>query len=173
MNGHIETLVGKISGFAKTGEVFDLEKLVQYYVVDILGELAFSQPFGLQSTDDESLVPPVKEHTLLGSITGAWPLMTAALKRWMPLVPVPGIQNLFRGRRAVAALASQRVRRKMETMKVSNGDVREDIDRKDLLTNLILSKHPDTGESMTRTELETEAFGFMSVVCLHVWFAGY
>lgn len=45
-------------------------------------------------------------------------------------------------------------------------DIKEEGDgavgqRKNILTNLILVKHPDTGERLTQADLGTEAFGFM------------
>lgn len=146
-------------------EPFDLRRLIQFYIIDVLGELAFSQSFGIQRAADASLVPPVKEHTLLASATGAWPLMTARLKQWLPRVPLERLRRLFRGRAACAGLASQRVRQRLAAL----GEADDEKDavgaaagqRRDLLTNLILARHPDTGHRLGQTELETEAFGFM------------
>ncbi|KKY26388.1 putative benzoate 4-monooxygenase cytochrome p450 [Diplodia seriata] len=103
LDANVEILKEKISGFCDRQEAFDLKKLLHYYTIDVLGELAFSQSFGVQMADDETLVPPVKEH---------------------------------------------------------NGDPAGQ-KRKDILTNLILATHPDTGEHLTQTDLETEAFGFI------------
>ncbi|KAH7030053.1 cytochrome P450 [Macrophomina phaseolina] len=157
---NVKILKDKLAGLCEKNEVFDLKKLLQYYTIDVLGELAFSQSFGVQIADDESLVPPVKEHSLLAAVTGAWPLMTMRLKRWLPKVPIEGLQRLFRGRAACAALASKCVERRLDALR----DLKEDEvskQRKDILTNLIFAKHPDTGERLTKTDLETEAFGFI------------
>ncbi|KAE8359468.1 cytochrome P450 [Aspergillus caelatus] len=67
------------------GEVFDLKKALHYYVSDVLGELAFSQSFGVQEADDDSLIPLVIEHSFLAAVTGVWPAVTMTLKRWLPL----------------------------------------------------------------------------------------
>ena len=59
-------------------------------------------------------------------------------------------------------LASQMYARRMDALQ----DIKEEGDvavgqRKNILTNLILVKHPDTGERLTQADLGTEAFGFM------------
>lgn len=157
---NVQILKEKVAGLCDRDEAFDLKKLLHYYTIDVLGELAFSQSFGVQVADDESLVPPVQEHSLLAAVTGAWPLMTMRLKRWLPKVPIDGLQRLFRGRAACAALASKCVQRRLDALR----DIKDDQaarQRKDILTNLIFAKHPDTGERLTQTDLETEAFGFM------------
>lgn len=159
---NIQILKEKIEAYSSKNEEFNLEKVLHYYTIDVLGELAFSQTFGVQIADDESLVPPVKEHSLLAAATGAWPSMVYTLKRWLPRIPLPGLQQLFNGRAACASLASQCVQRRMTALQDIKGNhLAESIQRKDILTNLILAKHPDTGERLTQTDLETEAFGFM------------
>lgn len=160
LDDNIAILRNKIAVYADRGEAFNLKKLLQFYVVDVLGELAFSQSFGIQVADDESLVPPVIEHSLLAAVTGAWPMMTFTLKKWLPKVPHKGLQALFRGRAACASLASRCVKRRMAVLQEAKSQGADE-QRKDILTNLILAKDPDTGDNLTQTDLETEAFGFM------------
>ncbi|KAG7125195.1 Cytochrome monooxygenase like protein [Verticillium longisporum] len=156
LDANVKLLRHKIAGFARDGRPFDLKKLFHYYTIDVLGELAFSRSFGVQVSDDESLVPRVVPHTLLGSVTGAWPSMTQRLKRWLPLVPHAGLQDLFRSRAEVTHLASECVERRLGQVKEQGAGHRPDI-----LTRLIQAKHPDTGEHMPRIDLEAEAFGFL------------
>ncbi|KAJ5669589.1 hypothetical protein N7462_010659 [Penicillium macrosclerotiorum] len=163
LDANIEILRKKIASRASNGEAFDLKKFLHYYVIDILGELAFSQTFGLQMSNDQSQVPPVIEHSLLAAVTGAWPMMTAQLKRWLPFIPHKGLQALFKGRKACADLASRCVDVRLRAIRMADTSQSNEVisERKDILTNLILAKHPETGEKMTKTELETEAFGFI------------
>ncbi|KAI1614678.1 putative benzoate 4-monooxygenase cytochrome P450 [Exophiala viscosa] len=158
---NIKLLNEKIIRYCLTGEVFDLKKLLHYYVIDVLGELAFSNSFGIQETDDESRIPPVVDHSLLAAVTGAWPLMTKTLKTYLPFVPHAGLQQLFKGRQACADLASRSVQRRIDNVQLQQELDPDAAERKDLLTNLILAKHPDTGERLTQMDLETEAFGFI------------
>ena len=159
---NIDILKTKIAKLSSRNEIFDLKKVLHYYTIDVLGELAFSQSFGVQIADDESLVPPVKEHSLLAAATGAWPAKTRTLKKWLPKLPIESLRNLFRGLAACATLASQCVQRRIADLQDAKHDTAtESSQRKDILTNLILAKHPDTGEHLTQADLETEAFGFM------------
>ncbi|KNG88301.1 hypothetical protein ANOM_002494 [Aspergillus nomiae NRRL 13137] len=58
---NIQILKEKIRRHCHQGDVFDLKKALHHYVVDTLGELAFSQSFGVQEADNESLVPGAKD----------------------------------------------------------------------------------------------------------------
>ncbi|RNJ56533.1 hypothetical protein D7B24_007138 [Verticillium nonalfalfae] len=156
LDANVKLLRHKIAGFARDGRPFDLKKLLHYYTIDVLGELAFSHSFGVQVSGDESLVPRVVPHTLLGSVTGAWPSMTQRLKRWLPLVPHAGLQDLFRSRAEVTRLASECVERRLGQVKEQGAGHRPDI-----LTRLIQAENPDTGEHLPRIDLEAEAFGFL------------
>lgn len=166
LDANIHNLRNKIASYCDRGEVFDLKKLLHFYTIDVLGELAFSESFSIQTADDESLAPPVKEHSLLAAMTGAWPAMTMSLKKWLPLVPIQELQRLFMGRAACAQLASRCVQRRLSELRgvevhgKSDGSVASGR-RPDLLTSLILAEHPDTGEKLAPLDLETEAFGFM------------
>lgn len=162
LDQNIQIFRDKVKSHVLRNEVFDLKKVLQYYVIDVLGELAFSKSFGVQHSDDESLVPPVVEHSLLAAATGAWPMMTMRLKRWLPYVPHAGLQKLFAGRKACADLASVSVDRRLKDLSKNKPDdgVAE---RKDILTNLIKATDPETGKRLTPVDLKTEAFGFMCV----------
>lgn len=174
LDENIVILRNKIAGYADRDEAFNLKKLVQFYVVDVLGELAFSKSFGIQVADDESLVPPVIEHSLLAAVTGAWPMMTFTLKKWLPKVPHRGLQALFKGRAACASLASRCVKQRMAALQEAKSQGIDE-QRKDILTNLILAKDPETGEKLTQGDLETEAFGFMSVshICCTLFYTSW
>ena len=167
MEQYLDTNIGilkrKIREHCSTNTVLDLRKSLHYYVIDVLGELAFSQSFGVLIADDESLVPPVKEHSLLAAATGSWPAMTKTLKQWLPLLPVESLGKLFKGREACATLASQCVQRRVEDLRGINDkdDMVVQQQRRDILTSLILARDPETGQRLTQTDLETEAFGFM------------
>lgn len=163
LDENVRILRQKILSYASAQETFDLKQALHYYVIDTLGELAFSQTFGVQISDDETRVPPVIDHSLLAAVTGAWPSMTAQLKKWLPLIPHKGLQTLFNGRKACAELASRCVSIRLNAIRSKDGSKDMTSERKDILTNLIMAKHPDTGEHLTQTDLETEAFGFMYV----------
>ncbi|KIW00167.1 uncharacterized protein PV09_08209 [Verruconis gallopava] len=161
LDANISILRQKLDNFCDRNEIFDLKRLLHYYVIDVLGELAFGRSFGVQIADDESLVPPVVEHSLLAAATGSWPAMTRRLKKWLPKLPIPALRRLFKGREACAALAASNVQRRMEELRSMMGTNEKYLGRKDIITSLILAKHPETGERLSRADLETEAFGFI------------
>lgn len=160
LDANIGILKAKIRQHSLRGDVFDLKKVLHYYVIDVLGELAFSQSFGAQEADDEGRVPPVVEHSFLAAVTGAWPAMTKTLKKWLPSVPHKGLQKLFEGRKACADLASASVQQRLKHIRKDSSHL-DTSERKDILTNLIKAKDPETGKVLMQTDLETEAFGFM------------
>jgi cytochrome P450 len=152
----------KIQAHCDSREPFDLKELIHFYIIDVLGELAFGQSFGVQIADDKNLAPPVVEHSLLAAATGAWPLMTSSLKKWLPLVPYTPLRKLFQGRARVAQIASESVQRRLEevaTMEKLNHN--GDSTRKDILSDLIAARNSDTGASLSQSDLETEAFGYI------------
>lgn len=159
---NIAILKQRIAAYASSGQAFDLQRLIKHYVVDASGEIAFGQPFGVQETDDDARVPPVIDHSLLAAVTGAWPFMTMTLKKWLPLVPIQKLRRLFEGRKACVDLASRSVARRMSVLQAyrETGQLPPG-ERKDLLSNLILARDPDTGSFLTQADLETEAFGFI------------
>jgi cytochrome P450 len=162
LDENVRILRQKLAECCDRGDVLDFKKIIHFYVIDVLGELAFGKPFGIQETGDESLVPPVIEHSLLAAVTGSWPAMTMTLKRWLPKVPVRALRKLVEGRAAVVSMASACVRQRIAEINDAKEDGASDATRrKDILTSLILAKDPDTGESLTQADLQTEAFGFM------------
>ncbi|EMC95507.1 hypothetical protein BAUCODRAFT_111049 [Baudoinia panamericana UAMH 10762] len=165
LDSNIAILKRKIAEHAASGKAFNLKELLHYYVIDVLGELAFSQSFGLQEADEDAaaaMVPPVVEHSLLSAATGAWPSMTKTLKRWLPYLPYKPTKALFRGRQACANLAAECVARRMRALEhLRKENLGATDQRKDILTNLILARDPETGAHLTEADLQTEAFGFI------------
>ncbi|CAK7209401.1 hypothetical protein SBRCBS47491_000429 [Sporothrix bragantina] len=161
---NIRILRDTITELADSGKAFNLKTVLHHYVIDVLGELAFSQSFGIQklaridAKAAAAKIPPVAEHSLLAAATGAWPAMTRTLKQWLPLVPHNGLRELFEGRNKCANLAAECVQRRIGELEGTKDGASQ---RKDILTNLILATHPETGERLTQADLEAEAFGFI------------
>lgn len=167
---NINIVRDKLAQYSTSNQAFDLKKVLHYYVIDVLGELAFSQSFGVQTADDQSLVPPVVEHSLLAAATGAWPTMLPTLKRWLPKVPYKPLQKLFAGRQACIDLAVRCVAKRREELKFApEGEKSSQQQRKDILTSLILARHPDTGDELPTVDIEAEAFGFMLVKMVSIY----
>ncbi|KAI1879080.1 hypothetical protein JX265_003257 [Neoarthrinium moseri] len=164
LDTNIAIMRQKIAKYASEQQAFDLCQVLHYYTIDVLGELAFGQSFHAQINDDEKSVPPVVEHSWLAAITGAWPMMTAILKRWLPFIPQPGLQKLFRGRADCAKLAARNVQRNLGEQRVTEQAYEKappSQERRDIITSLIKATDPQTGKHLAQKDLESEAFGFI------------
>ncbi|KAJ4316675.1 hypothetical protein N0V84_007723 [Fusarium piperis] len=158
LDANIRILRSRIAEYAETGETFDLAKCLHHYMVDVLGQLAFSHNFEVQTSRDESSVPPVAAHGLIAVASGSWPFILPYVRKWLPKIPHPGLQALFKGRADCFKLATSCVQRRFDQVK--RGEKEWD-EGSDILTNLILAKHPDTGAHIARVDVEAESFGFI------------
>ena len=151
---HIALLCENLDAFAKTGEIFDLKELIAFYVVDMLGELAFSQSFQAQIEKSVEKLPLINDHIYLACLMGQFPEMLPLLKKVATWTPWPWLQGLFAARQKLKTLTANCVARHLAE-KVT--------DRKDLLTCLINAVDPETGAKMSELDINTEAFAMVSV----------
>ena len=149
---HIALLCRNLDAYAKTGQVFDLKEIIAFYMVDLLGELAFSQSFNAQTEKAAERLPPINDHIYLACLMGQFPEMMPLLKKVAPWTPWPWLQRLFTARQKLKNLTASCVRRRMSE-KLD--------DRKDLLTCLINAVDPDTGAKLTELNINTEAFAMV------------
>ncbi|KAJ5514829.1 Cytochrome P450 E-class group I [Penicillium fimorum] len=150
INGHIQILLGKLNELVKTGEVFDLKSTISCFVLDILGEVAFSRPFNAQLRGEADEIHAINDHILLSCVIGELPLQTLSkfLARWSP---VPWMRRLLKSRNNLKATCSECVRNK-----INNAS-----DRRDLLQSLVTTKDVETGASLTEQEINSEAFAML------------
>lgn len=62
IDGCLSQLITRLDKAALNGEQVDLKQWIAFFVMDVLGELAFSASFGVLEDGDENLMPPVREH---------------------------------------------------------------------------------------------------------------
>ena len=150
INGHIEILLKKLKGFAQTEDIFDLKSVVSCFVLDILGEVAFSRPFGAQAKGDAEEIHAINDHILLSCVIGEMPLqwLTKALARWSP---VPWMRRLLKSRNNLKMKCAECVRNKITRAS----------DRRDLLQSLVTAKDVETGSSLSEQEINSEAFAML------------
>lgn len=149
---HLLQLRKNLDHYVKTEEVFDLKELIAFYVLDVLGELAFSRSFNSQVEQDSEKLPPINDHIYLSCLLGMMPEMMPFLKVVAAWTPLPWFQGLFRARKLLKNLTAECVSHRMRE-KISN--------RKDLLTCLINAVDPETGAILTELDIHTEAFAMM------------
>ncbi|EXJ68442.1 uncharacterized protein A1O5_08234 [Cladophialophora psammophila CBS 110553] len=143
----LQIFMSKMSGFAASGAEINLGKWCHFFAFDVIGELAFSEGFGMLETGvEDEHIRLINNQMEFGSTIGMMPSLIPYTK-W-PWLPIPWLQSLQAGRERLKELTRSRVERRQE--KVS--------DRKDLLGRLIEAKDPVTGQMLDSIDLRTEAF---------------
>ena len=69
----MKVIIDKLKILAETGDTFDLKKMISLYVLDILGEVAFSRPFGAQIRNEAEQLQAINDHIFLSSLIGELP----------------------------------------------------------------------------------------------------
>jgi cytochrome P450 len=148
---HIKNLLDAID--AKGSDPFDLKALFGFYAYDIIGQLAFNSDFGSQRSQDPKELPPINEHVFLGCMYGMMPSLLPWSMRVANYLPIPWLQNLLKGRKALRDKTSACLTREMSAQKTS--------DTRSILTRLIQAKDPETGEPLPEVAVASEAFAFL------------
>ncbi|KAM5384641.1 hypothetical protein ACJZ2D_001386 [Fusarium nematophilum] len=149
---HLLQFRKNLDRFSDTGEVFDLKGLIAFFVLDVLGDLAFRRSFDSQVHQDASKLPPINDHIFLACLLGMVPDIMPFLKMVFAWTPLPWLQSLLHARKQLKDLTADCVRQRIED---KGGD------RNDLLTCLINAVDPDTGSRLTELDIQTEAFAFI------------
>jgi benzoate 4-monooxygenase len=152
IDGHLRQFRRNLDHYAETGEVFDLKELIAFFVLDVLGDLAFRRSFNSQVEQDPSKLPPINDHIFLACLLGMAPDFMPFLKKVLPWIPIPWLQQLLRARQQLKDLTADCVRRRMEDKTGA---------RKDIITSLINAVDTHTGAKLTELDIQTESFAFM------------
>lgn len=153
---HISELRKQIEEYAVSGEQFDLKELIAYYAYDIIGELAFSRDFGTLRSRDPADLPPINDHIFLGCMYGMLPNLLPYSMRLTKYIPLPYVQKMLKSRLRLRNTTAECVAVEMARSK----DPQQNTE-KNLLTQLIDAKDPESGAGLTHTDVASEAFGFL------------
>lgn len=149
---HIKIFCLNLDDYTRSGEVFDLKELIAFYVVDVLGELAFSRSFEMQIQKDSKKLPPINDHIYLACLMGQLPDFMPFFKAIAPWLPIAWIRRLLTARELLKTMTAACVKNRMNEKLVG---------RKDLLSCLIKAVDPETGTSLTELDINTEAFAML------------
>ncbi|KAH7410748.1 cytochrome P450 [Cadophora sp. MPI-SDFR-AT-0126] len=154
MDGCLWQLLHRLDQAAVHEEGIDLKEWIAFFVLDVLGELAFSGSFGILESGDATLMPPIREHVLLATTSGQLPWLIPYINKVVPYLPIPALQRMIRGRAGLRALAVTSVEKRVQSKSR----------RKDLLGRLLqeLDQGYDSkGNELDIKDIQTEAFGFI------------
>jgi len=114
MDQCMEQLLRRLDKAAQDGEAIDLKTWIAFFVMDVLGELAFSKPFGVLDSGDVQQMPPIHGHVsfneesrwpslnieqvLLATVTGQLPWLIPYVNRILPWLPIPRLKKMINGR---------------------------------------------------------------------------
>ncbi|EXM20719.1 Cytochrome P450 [Fusarium oxysporum f. sp. vasinfectum] len=152
VDSHILKLRNNLDHFCNSNQEFDLKDMIAFYVFDVLGELAFSRSFNSQNERDLARLPPINDHIYLACLMGMTPDALPWMKKVLPFIPIPWLQRLFNARAQLRKLTAACVRQRIDA---------GSIDRKDLLSCLLVAVDPDTGSKLTELDINTEAFAMI------------
>ncbi|KAJ3528134.1 hypothetical protein NM208_g10348 [Fusarium decemcellulare] len=65
---HLVQFRHNLDHYSDTGEPFDLKELIAFFVLDVLGDLAFRTSFNSQVEQDVSKLPPINDHIFLACL---------------------------------------------------------------------------------------------------------
>lgn len=147
-------LINRLDLAARSGEEIDLKQWIAFLVLDVLGELAFSRPFGVLDSGDVRGMPPIEQHVLLATMSGQTPWLIPYINKFLPYIPIPSLQRMVRGRAGLRRMAIESVNNRLAIHS----------ERKDLLGRLLeeLEVGEDSkGRQFDIVDVQTEAFGFI------------
>ncbi|KAL3444783.1 cytochrome P450 [Aspergillus insuetus] len=134
IEGQMKIIIEKLQMYAKTGEIFDLKQTLSLYVLDILGEVAFSKPFGAQAKGDAEELHAINDHLLLSGVIGELPLQDL-WKTLSRVSPIPWMRRLMTSRNNLKRVCGECVR-----FQINNPS-----ERPDLLKSLVTAVDPESG----------------------------
>jgi cytochrome P450 len=149
---HLQQFRRNLDAFADSGDAFDLKELIAFFVLDVLGDLAFRCRFDSQREKMASKLPPINDHIFLSCLLGMLPDLMPFLKAALPWTPLPWLQKLLKSRQELKSITTQCVSARIQDKNAA---------RKDLITSLINAVDPQTGRKLTELDIQTEAFAFM------------
>ena len=146
----MEILIKHLKGFANTNQIVDMKSLISCFVLDVLGEVAFSRSFNAQAIGRADEIPAINDHIFLACIVGE----LSCQNFWKTLIawsPIQWIRRLAKSRAHLKSTCANCV-----SHKISNAS-----HRPDLLQSLLNAKDPETGLKLTELEINTEAFAML------------
>jgi hypothetical protein len=150
-DGHVGVLLERLDEFANSAASFDLKDAISFFTYDMIGELAFGTNFESQKAGDPDNLPPIPDHVLLACMIGIMSNLLPFSKSFVAWLPFTWCRRLVNGR---IKLRNQAV--SCVDVAISKAD-----GNKNLLTHLIAAKDAETGASLTKADISSEAFGFL------------
>ncbi|KAJ5981043.1 hypothetical protein N7481_008341 [Penicillium waksmanii] len=150
IEGQMEIFIRKLRSLVGSGETFDFKTIISLYILDILGEVAFAKPFGVQEKGYAEELHAINDHLLLAGVIRELTFQNfwKALSR---MSPVSWMRQLMKSRNNLKTVCSDCVKFKMKNTS----------QRPDLLKSLVEAADPQCGARLTEQEINSEAFAVL------------
>ena len=138
----------QLDRFAQTKETFDLRRYITYCIVDVLGELAFSHPFGNQEAEDPDKIPPVSDALYGSCVAGQIPWATDVFCFIRDHALVPQVRKVMAALNVMVPIAVKNIQLRAEKKQET---------REDILGKLMAAREEKTGQPLSIQQIIAEA----------------
>lgn len=149
----------KMDEFARTQEPFDIYFWFELFTMDLMGELALGNNFGvLEAGKPARYSTLVEQSQRFGNLSGMLPFGKKSVKV-LSWVPTPYVQRLWKARLEYLEYARQALEKRFRedrTQVLPSGKPRQDI-----MQRFIEARDPETGRQMGFDELRAETSSLM------------
>jgi benzoate 4-monooxygenase len=151
--------MAKMDEFAKTQEPFEIYFWFELFTMDLMGELALGDNFGvIQAGKPARYSMLVEQSQRFGNLSGLLPFgkLNVKILSWVPL---PYVQKLWKARLEYLDYAKLALEKRFQddrTHIFSDGKTRQDI-----MQRFIEAEDPETGRRMDFPELRAETSSLM------------
>jgi benzoate 4-monooxygenase len=155
----LEKFIRKMDDFARTQEPFDIYFWFELFTMDLMGELALGNNFGvIEAGKPARYSTLVEQSQRFGNLSGLLPFGRSSVKilSWLPL---PYVQNLWKARVEYLEYARVALEKRFQ-------DDRRQVTptgkpRQDIMQRFIEAHDPETGAKMDFAELRAETSSLM------------
>lgn len=155
----LDKFMRRMDNFARTQEPFDIYFWFELFTMDLMGELALGNNFGvLEAGKPARYSALVEQSQRYANMTGMLPFGKSNVKvlSWMP---IPYIQKLYKARIEYLEYARQALEKRFQEDRrqvLPSGKPRQDI-----MQRFIEAHDPETGSRMDFDELRAETSSLM------------
>lgn len=160
----LDKFTKRMDAFAETGQPFDIYFWFELFTMDLMGELALGDSFGVLETGKPARYSSLVEQSQrFANLSGMLPFGKSNV-RVLSWVPLPTVQRLYKARLEYLEYARGALERRFQADRkqaLPSGKPRQDI-----MQRFIEAQDPETGHRMDFEELRAETSSLMYVFFL-------
>ncbi|OAG10169.1 cytochrome P450 monooxygenase [Paraphaeosphaeria sporulosa] len=155
----IEKFMKRMDEFAQTGDPFDIYFWFELFTMDLMGELALGNNFGVLEAGKPARYSKLVELSQrFGNLSGILPFGKYS-KRVLSWVPLPYVQQLWKARVEYLEYARHALEKRFKNDRAQVAQSGKQ--RQDIMQRFIEAKDPETGRRMDFDELRAETSSLM------------